>query len=121
MPSGFRSPDERSAALSTAGEILPAIDVIAEQVAACDEYREERRSQMNQHIAWIHNPDGIPADILIAMGDNPIGRLVFGMGAYTSSEWRLADRPADSCLLPIGQALNQVLAAVGETTFEEFE
>lgn len=120
MPSGFRSPEDRTAALTTAEAILPDIDAIAEQVAACDAYRAERRSQMNQHIAWIHDPDAIPGDILIAMGDNPIGRLVFGMGAYTSNEWRLADRPAGSCLIPIGQALNRILAAVGETPFDEF-
>jgi hypothetical protein len=120
MPGGFRSPEQRTAALSTAEQILPAIDAIAGQVADCDEYRAERRSQINQHIAWIHDPDSIPGDILIAMGENPIARLVFGMGAYTSNEWRLAGRPAGSCLIPIGQALNGILVTVGETPFEEF-
>jgi hypothetical protein len=119
-PSGFRSPEQRSAAISTAQEILPAIDAIAAQVASCAAYGDERRSQMNQHIAWIHDPEAIPGDIVIAMGENPIARLVFGMGAYTSNEWRLAGRPAGSCLIPIGQALNGILVTLGETPFEEF-
>ncbi|MBL8131892.1 MAG: hypothetical protein JNL42_08545 [Anaerolineae bacterium] len=121
VESGFSDPAERSAALSAAGEILPALDEIAGQVEACDAYREERRTQMNIHITWIRNPDAIPADILLALGENPIGRLLFGMATYTSIEWRLAERPADSCLLPIGQALNQAMTAVGETPLEEFE
>ncbi|MCK6581216.1 MAG: hypothetical protein L6Q98_24255 [Anaerolineae bacterium] len=121
MESGFSDPAERSAALSAAGEILPALDEIAAKVEACDAYREERRTQMNIHIAWIRNPDAIPADILLALGANPIGRLLFGMATYTSIEWRLAERPAESCLLPIGQALNRAMAAVGETPLEEFE
>lgn len=103
------------------GDLVTQITQLDEAVDACADYSPERRNQMQQHIAWLLDPSQIPADIRIAFGENPIGRLVFGMATYTSIEWRLQDRPSSSCLLPIGRSLNTLLTATGETTFPEFE
>lgn len=89
-------------------------------VDACGDYRDERRSQMNQHLIWLEHPEQIPSDIQFAFGANPVGRLIYGMASYTSIEWKLKDSPSESCLLPIGQALNAMLIAAGEPVFEEF-
>ncbi|MCZ7542181.1 MAG: hypothetical protein M5R40_00960 [Anaerolineae bacterium] len=51
---------------------------------------------MHQHIDWIIDPSTIPADIIIALGSNASGKLIFGMATYTSSEWRLGGRNPDS-------------------------
>jgi hypothetical protein len=85
------------------------------QVDACNSYSEERRGQMEQHIRWLLEPSTIPPQILLAVGPKPIGRLIFGMAGYTSTEWRLQNRPADSCLIAIGRTLNEMLLAAGET------
>lgn len=84
------------------------------QVNACEDYSEQRRSQVSQHIRWLLNPSTIPADMVIALGENVTGRLVFGMAVYTSSEWRLRNRPEDSCLITVGRVLNEMLVAAGE-------
>lgn len=91
------------------------------QVDACASYSEERRGQMEQHIRWLLEPSTIPPQILIALGPNPIGRLIFGMAGYTSTEWRLQDRPASSCLIAIGRTLNDMLAAAGEPPFTIYD
>ncbi len=96
------------------------VEQLRTQVANCPAYGDERRSQMNQHINWLLEPASLPQDMIIALGANPIGRLIFGMATYTSIEWRLADRPAESCLLIIGRTLNTLLAQTGEQPFEEF-
>jgi hypothetical protein len=91
-----------------------ALNDLKVQIDACDGYSDERRAQMEQHIRWLLNPSTIPSDILIAVGPNPIGRLTFGMAGYTSTEWRLQNRPANSCLVAIGRTLNEMLVAAGE-------
>lgn len=103
------------------GDLRTDTDRVAALLADCADYSDERRGQMQQHIAWLRAPATLPRDIILALGDNPTGRLIFGMATYTSIEWRLRDRPADSCLLAIGRLLNTMLAATGETPFEEFE
>jgi hypothetical protein len=87
-------------------------------VEACGDYSPERQSQMQQHIAWILHPADIPVNVVLALGDNPAGRLVYGMASYTSIQWRLNDRNPDSCLVPIGHTLNTLLIALGEQPFD---
>lgn len=96
------------------GEAAQQLQDLQTQVDACADFSDERRAHMSQHIRWLLNPSTIPPDILIAAGVNPLNRLVFGMAVYTSSEWRLLDRPADSCLIAIGRTLNDMLSAAGE-------
>lgn len=107
--------------IALTGDLAAQITQLDEAVDNCPDYSAERRSQMQQHITWLLDPSQIPDDIRMAFGANPAGRLVFGMATYTSIEWRLQDRPQDSCLLPIGRTLNTLLTAAGETPFPEFE
>jgi hypothetical protein len=90
-------------------------------IAGCAEYSPERRAQMEQHMAWLENPSDIPPDIRIALGQNPPGQLVFGMATYTSIQWRLNERPSESCLIPIGRLLNDMLVALGEPPFSIYD
>lgn len=98
-----------------------ALNDLKARVDACDGYSDERRSQMEQHFRWLLEPSTIPPEILIAVGPNPIGRLIFGMAGYTSTEWRLQGRPADSCLIAIGKTLNELLVANGETALTIYD
>lgn len=88
---------------------IEAIDALAAQVRACPDYSEARQSQMMQHIEWLLDPSTIPVDLLVAFASNPPERLLYGMAAYTSIEWRQAGRPAQSCLIPIGRMLDVML------------
>ena len=97
------------------GPAADQLHALQAKVDTCVDYSEARMRQMDQHIAWLLAPSTIPAEILIAGGTNPLGKIVFGMAVYTSSEWRLRDRPTGSCLIPIGRTLNEMLAAAGET------
>lgn len=92
---------------NTVGDLETMID-------NCDDYAPERRTQMEQHLEWLESPADIPPDVSIALGQNPTGRLIYGMASYTSIQWRIDERPADSCLIPIGRLLNDMLVAVGE-------
>lgn len=102
------------------GDAADEINRLKALVDACADYSAERRAQMEQHIAWLLNPATIPGDIIIALGANPPGKLVYGMATYTSIQWRLDERPPDSCLLPIGVMLNDMLTAAGEEPFSIF-
>lgn len=93
---------------------------IEQMVTDCTDYSDARRAQMRQHIAWLNNPAEIPADMAVALGQNPSARLIFGMAGFTSTEWRLLERPVGSCLITIGQQLNIMLIALGETPPFEF-
>ncbi len=100
---------------------LAAVQEISGLVDDCPDYGEERRNQMKQHVAWLGAPDTIPADILLAIGENPMGRLVVGMATYTAVQWRLNGQPADSCLLTIGRKINPLLIVLGEDPLPEFD
>ena len=91
------------------------------KVDACDAYSPERRLQMEQHIQWLLDPSDMPPDVILAMGGHPTERLIFGMAGYTSIQWRLDNRPPDSCLVPIGRALNQLLVDLGEPPFDVYD
>lgn len=90
-------------------------------VDACEDYSPERRSQMTQHITWLIDPSDIPADVLLAFGQNPPGTLVFGMASFTSTQWRLLERPAESCLIAIGRDLNTLLIAFDREPFTIYD
>jgi len=90
----------------------PYLDLRAD-VEACDGYSDERREQVLQHIDWLIDPSGIPPDAMLAMGTDIQGGLVFGMASFTQIEWRLAERPEESCLVDIGRELNTLLEAFG--------
>jgi hypothetical protein len=84
------------------------------QVATCADYTPERRSQMLQHIEWLINPSTIPADTITAFGANVQGTLAFGMAGFTSIQWRLLERPLESCLVDIGRQIDVMLVTYGE-------
>ena len=96
-------------------------NTLREKVDACEDYSPERRSQMEQHIHWLLDPSDMPPDVIVAMGGDTTERLIFGMAGYTSIQWRLNDRPPDSCLVPIGRALNDMLVAVGDPPFDIYD
>jgi hypothetical protein len=89
-------------------------------VEACPDYDPTRQNQMFQHIEWLLTPALIPPDIVIVLGANPTGKLIVGMATYTSLQWNLLDHAPDSCLLPIGRRLNDMLVAAGEEPFPVF-
>lgn len=103
------------------GTLAEQVRQLEQQVAACPDYSTQRRNQMQQHIDWLLTPATLPQTMIIALGTNPNGKLVFGMATYTLAEWSLIARNPASCLLPIGQFLNQLLLATGEAVFTEFE
>jgi hypothetical protein len=103
------------------GELADQLGEIQTLLNACPDYRTERRSQMQQHIDWMLTPATIPADVLIALGSNPNERLIFGMATYTQIEWNTRDKPAESCLIPLGKMLNGMLVAQGTPPLPEFE
>jgi len=91
------------------------------RIEVCNDYSPERLSQMHQHIDWLIDPSTIPADIITAFGTNVPGSLVFGMASYTSIQWRLLDRPPDSCLVEIGRDLNILLEAFGQPRLDIYD
>jgi len=104
-----------------AGEAAAQVNDLKALVEACPDYSPDRRSQMEQHIQWLLNPNQIPGQIIIALGANPTGKLVFGMATYTLSDWGRHDQRSDSCLLPMGRMLNDMLVTSGEQPFPDFE
>lgn len=103
------------------GTLANELRALEQSVNACAAYSPERRGQMHQHIAWLLEPAKLPREMIIALGENPEGKLVMGMATYTMSEWGLQGKPPDSCLLPIGQELNRMLVAMGEAPVDDFE
>lgn len=95
---------------------LQMLGALRHDIQVCADFSQERRDQMLQHITWMENPQQIPPDIAFAMalGGTVNNRLIYGMAIFTSTEWRLLQRPADSCLIDIGLTLNDLLTAVGE-------
>jgi hypothetical protein len=100
-----------------------ANDMVALQamVEACPDYAPERRAQMIEQIALIVNPALLTRDMIIALGANPPARLLRALAQVTAIQWRLLERPDDSCLVPIGRRINELLAAIGEAPEAAFE
>lgn len=103
------------------GPLADEVRALGKMVGDCTDYSDQRRAQMNQHIAWLLKPSTLPQDVVIALGSNVNGRLMFGMATYTLSEWGLHQKSSTSCLLTIGKKLNDMLAANGEARFAEFD
>jgi hypothetical protein len=103
------------------GEAAQRWNDIRAAVNACDEYSPQRHEQMNQHLDWLIDPSDMPPEVIIGLGTNPQAQLIYGMAAYTSTEWRQQGRPADSCLRDIGLRLNALLVEVGREPFTIFE
>jgi hypothetical protein len=110
-----------AAPVPVTGELADQLTKVSQLVAACPDYDEDRRTQMNLHIAWLRAPDTIPQFMQVPLGSNPTGRLIEGMATYTVGAWGLHGKAADSCLLPIGRQLNLMLIAAGQPTFPDFE
>lgn len=107
-------------AVALTGDLAEQVHQIQTMLNDCPSYSDERRQQMQQHIDWLLTPSEIPRDIILALGSNATGKLILGMATYTLSDWGLQNRPAESCLLTIGQSLNNMLLASGETPLDEF-
>ena len=103
------------------GPLADDVHAVAQMVSSCNDYSAARRSQMNQNIAWLLQPNTLPKDVIIALGTNINGRLIFGMATFTSAEWSQKNKVPSSCLLTIGKKLNDMLAANGEERFKEFD
>ncbi|MEZ4672155.1 MAG: hypothetical protein R3E39_29970 [Anaerolineae bacterium] len=102
-------------------DIVTQLNTLEEQVKNCTDYGPERRSQMEQHFAWLRDSSNMPMQVVIGIAENPVGRLIVGMSTYTLAEWALHNRASNSCLVPIGLELNSLLEKTGEETFKEFE
>jgi hypothetical protein len=103
------------------GPLADDVHAVAQMVTNCNDYSAARRQQMNQNIAWLLQPNLLPKDMVIALGNNINGRLILGMATFTLSDWGQKKKAADSCLLPIGKKLNDMLAANGEARVKEFD
>lgn len=108
------------AQVENVGGFSDGLDDLETMVEACGDYSDDRRAQMALHFQWLRNPDLIPRDLLVAMGAESVNRLVLGMSTFTLQEWSAQDRPADSCLVPIGQRLNDLLVSLGMPAAEQF-
>ncbi len=100
-----------------------ANDLVAlgEMVKACDAYTPERRDQMLLQIDLIINPAAMPRDVIIGLGADPHARLLMAIGGVTGIQWRLDEQPVDSCLVPIGRRINELIVAAGGTPVDVFE
>jgi hypothetical protein len=90
-------------------------------VDACPAYDDGRRKQMIDQINLIINPAQLPRELIIALGPNPHTRLLFAIGTVTANRWQLDNKPSDSCLIPIGNRINQLLVAAGEPPLPVFD
>ncbi len=103
------------------GSLADEVHAVAGMVANCNDYSQSRRQQINQNIAWLLQPNTLPKDVIIGLGNNINGRLILGMATYTLSDWGQKQKAPDSCLLTIGKKLNDMLVANGEERFTQFD
>jgi hypothetical protein len=103
------------------GEMAIKVDALEALIAACPDYTETRRTQSQQHIAWLRQPALLSQEMIIAVGSNPTAGLLRGLGTYALSDWGLKDQAAESCLRPIGQQINVLLLEAGGEAIAAFE
>ncbi|MEP6986846.1 MAG: hypothetical protein ABI970_14670 [Chloroflexota bacterium] len=103
------------------GPLADEVQAVAQMVTNCPDYSQARRDQMNYHIGWLLQPNTLPKQMLIALGNNVNGRLILGMSTFTLEQWGEKQKAANSCLLPIGKKLNDMLAANGEERIKQFD
>ncbi len=115
--------DALQAATPVSGATARTLDALEGVVHTCADFSEARREQVLQHIAWLRAPDSIPRDVAMALGmRGSIGTvLLHGMAIYTSTEWRLLERPPASCLVPIGRTLDNLLREAGAAPLEVYD
>ncbi len=104
-----------------AGQAANDMTALRALVDACPDYDAQRLAQMDEQIRFIINPSVLPRDILIALGTNPHGRLLFALANLTKIQWQLIQSPAESCLVPIGKRLNQLLVEDNQPPLSVFE
>jgi len=104
-----------------AGELAEKIDTIEALIKECPDYTNERRGQIEQHIAWLRQPSTLPEQMIIALGGNATEGLLRGLATYTLSDWGLKDQVESSCLMPIGKQINVLLVASGGEAIPAFE
>ena len=104
-----------------AGQAANDITGIRQMVDTCADYDAQRREQMDEQIEFLMNPASLPGQVLIALGTNPHGRLLYAIANLTNIQWQLANSPPNSCLVPIGKRLNQLLVADGQAPISAFE
>ena len=107
--------DALQVATAVSGEAARTLEVLERVIYTCADFSDARREQMLQHIDWLRVPDSIPGDVAMALGmrGNIGAALLHGMAIYTSTEWRLLERPPASCLVPIGRTLDNLLRDAG--------
>ncbi len=93
---------------------------IQDMALACDELHPNRRRTVLQHMDWLTRPDEIPGQFLNLFGQNVQGELAFGAAYMVAVQWKLNGRPAESCLIPIGERLNTMVAVFGKEPVPEF-
>jgi hypothetical protein len=102
------------------GAAAEEVNRLKTMINACADYDAARRSQVLQNVEWLLKPGEIPSDLLILYGTDPHAKLVFAIASVTSNQWKLNGRSADSCLLPIGRLLNQMLVESGQPPLTVF-
>ncbi len=108
-------------ATALSGADANALVELQAAVKACADFTSARRDQMVEQIGFIISPSSLPTEIIIALGENPRGRLLSAIGTVTLNQWRLIHSPANSCLVPIGKRINQMLTAAGEKPVAAFQ
>lgn len=103
------------------GEAGDEMATLQAMVEACPDYTDERRGQMLEHIKLIVNPALLTRDLIIVLGADPPARLTRALAQVTASQWRLLERPPESCLVAIGRRINERLVAIGETPEAAFD
>lgn len=104
-----------------AGQAANDMTALRVLVDTCADFDAQRRQQMDEQIGFIINPSVLPQEILIALGTNPHGRLLYAIANLTKVQWQLIHSPAASCLIPIGKRLNQLLVADNQPPIPVFE
>src|SRR5450432_1369820 len=102
------------------GQAANDLTGLEQMVQACADYTAPRRDQMIEQIGFIIDPTKLSGDVIIALGANSSGRLLQAVGYVTVDQWGLLKKPANSCLVPIGKRINELLVAAGEVPLAAF-
>lgn len=102
------------------GELAEKINALDGLIKTCPDYTNERRAQVEQHLAWLRDPATLPEQMIIALGGKATEGLLRGIGTFTLSDWGLKERAPSSCLLPIGQQTNVLIIEQGGEAIPAF-
>ncbi len=95
---------------------------LRQMIDRCPDFDANHLNQMHQHLTWILDPAQIPSNILAAaVGTDPTGKLLFGMGSFAQNQWLQIGNKPGSCVVQVGKHLNEMLIAAGEPTFKVFQ